>query len=212
MRSKDLPNTTATTAPLHNADEGSSNDDEHYPGFTTWYSPDYTQPTNPHRFNIDCMNLAALPTSCAQPTLLFYVAGDCAKFLSQLQTSASSASEAKQRLTNFFMPYISLLPNYDPSNPDCALVDLLPTNWAADQYAGFGSYCNFQIGLEQGDNDIEVMRQGMPERRTWLAGEHTAPFVALGTVTGAWWSGEAVADRLLRTYGIGGPMASRVDA
>ena len=54
------------------------------------------------------------------------------------------------------------------------------------------------------DRDIEVLREGMPERGVWLAGEHTAPFVALGTVTGAWWSGEGVGRRILEGYGLGG--------
>ena len=42
----------------------------------------------------------------------------------------------------------------------------------------------------------------MPERGIWLAGEHTAPFVALGTSTGAYWSGESVGVRILRAYGM----------
>lgn len=37
----------------------------------------------------------------------------------------------------------------------------------------------------------------------WIAGEHTSPFVALGTVTGAWWSGEGVAGRIVEAYGMG---------
>lgn len=41
------------------------------------------------------------------------------------------------------------------------------------------------------------MRKGMPEKGVWIAGEHTAPFVALGTATGAYWSGEKVALRIL---------------
>lgn len=45
------------------------------------------------------------------------------------------------------------------------------------------------------------MRAGVPERRVWLAGEHTAPFVALGTVTGAYWAGEGVARRIIGLYG-----------
>lgn len=35
-----------------------------------------------------------------------------------------------------------------------------------------------------------------------FAGEHTAPFVALGTVTGAYWSGESVAQRIANAYGM----------
>jgi hypothetical protein len=42
------------------------------------------------------------------------------------------------------------------------------------------------------------MRQGVPAEGVWLAGEHTAPFVALGTVTGAYWSGEHVAKRIVQ--------------
>jgi len=44
------------------------------------------------------------------------------------------------------------------------------------------------------------MRKGVPERGVWIAGEHTAPFVALGTVTGAWWAGEGVAGRIAKAY------------
>lgn len=53
------------------------------------------------------------------------------------------------------------------------------------------------------DKDIEVLRQGCPERGIWFAGEHTAPFVAVGTTTGAYWSGEAVGNRVLAAYGLG---------
>lgn len=69
---------------------------------------------------------------------------------------------------------------------------------------------NFQISreLHQGevevklDDDIRGLRRGMPERGVWIAGEHTAPFVALGTLTGAYWSGESVGMRILRAYGM----------
>lgn len=209
-RSNDIPNTTATTAPLHNTNKDLSktssapdkDNTSQYPGFTHWYPPSYANDTNPQRFNQQAMNLAALPASCAHATLLYYIAGDCALHLSKLQSSTKSPEELKRKMIDFFTPYFSLLPNYDISNPDCTPADVLATNWAADEYAGYGSYSNFQIGLEEGDRDIEVMRHGMPERRIWLAGEHTAPFVALGTVTGAYWSGEKVADRISETYSI----------
>jgi hypothetical protein len=96
------------------------------------------------------------------------------------------------------------LPNYSTSNPDHQPKNILATNWASDELAGYGSYSNFQTGLEKGDEDIEVMRRGMPERGVWLAGEHTAPFVALGTVTGAWWSGEGVARRIVKAWDLHG--------
>lgn len=54
------------------------------------------------------------------------------------------------------------------------------------------------------DDDIRALRAGVPERGVWLAGEHTAPFVALGTLTGAYWSGEAVGMRVLAANGLGG--------
>ena len=45
------------------------------------------------------------------------------------------------------------------------------------------------------------MRKGVPERGLWFAGEHMAPFVALGTVTGAYWAGEGVARRIAKAWG-----------
>lgn len=207
-RSSDVPNTTATTAPLHNAESTDEDqrhgpsEEDHYPGFTHWYSPTYSKATNPHGYNQQSINMAALPPSCAQPTLLFYVSGECAIFLSKLQSSAKSDEARKESLLRFFEPYLALLPTYSRSNPACKPVDLLATNWAADRLSGYGSYSNFQVGLEAGNEDIETMRHGSPERHIWLAGEHTAPFIALGTVTGAWWSGERVVERLLDTYGV----------
>lgn len=50
------------------------------------------------------------------------------------------------------------------------------------------------------DRDIEALRHGIPERGLWIAGEHTAPFAALGTVTGAWQSGEMVGRRVVEWY------------
>jgi hypothetical protein len=69
-----------------------------------------------------------------------------------------------------------------------------------DEFAGNGSYTTFRTGLLEGDRDIEAMREGLPGRHIWFAGEHTAPFVALGTSTGAYWSGEAVGLRIAEVY------------
>jgi hypothetical protein len=43
------------------------------------------------------------------------------------------------------------------------------------------------------------MRDGcsMAERGVWFAGEHTAPVTEMGTVTGAYLAGEAIARRLV---------------
>jgi len=58
-----------------------------------------------------------------------------------------------------------------------------------------------RTGLKEADKDIEVIRAGLPGRSLWFAGEHTAPFIALGTTTGAYLSGECVANRIAAAYG-----------
>ena len=40
----------------------------------------------------------------------------------------------------------------------------------------------------------------------WFAGEHTAPFAAMGTTTGAYWSGERVARGIGHMYGLDIPV------
>ena len=122
--------------------------------------------------------------------------------MADLVSKHPDSTKQKKVLTEFFTPYFSRLPNYDASNPDHVPLATLATAWANDELAGYGSYANFQVGLKRGDEDVEVMRKGCPERGLWLAGEHTAPFVALGTVTGAWWSGDGVARRLCRAWGL----------
>lgn len=77
------------------------------------------------------------------------------------------------------------------------------TTWVNDELAGNGSYTNFQVGLKEGDEDVKVLREGLHERGLWFAGEHTAPFIALGTTTGAYWSGEGVGRRIAEAYGMG---------
>jgi hypothetical protein len=179
----------------------------HYPGFTHWTSPRYAQSTNPSHWNQEAVNLAALPSPTAHPTLLFYTFGPTSLHLASLLSQYPSPShpEAQKLLTEFFTPYFSRLPNYSASDPSHRPLEVLATVWANDELAGYGSYANFQTGLERGDQDIEVMRQGLPERGVWLAGEHTAPFVALGTVTGAYWAGEGVAKRIVKAYGLREP-------
>lgn len=136
----------------------------------------------------------------AHPTLLFYTYGPTSQHVADLVAKHPNAAEQKQVLAAFFEPYYSKLPNFDSENADHRPIDILATAWANDELAGFGSYANFQTGLEKGDEDVEVMRRGVPERGLWLAGEHTAPFVALGTVTGAWWAGDGVANRILGAW------------
>lgn len=224
------------------------------PFFTQFLCPAYAPLHNPHRWTLEPASLACLPEAMAQPTLLFYLNGPCSAHVTSMVSSLEpNSSEYYNLLIKFFHPYYSLLPNYDAASSACQPVKILSTDWQHDEFAGWGSYTNFQVSSvspkkphQQGgdkveinpgnatevetskntasinteyaeerdqqdwvddevhiDEDIEVIRQGCPERGIWFAGEHTAPFVALGTVTGAYWSGEAVAKRVLAAYGLG---------
>lgn len=192
------PNVHATTTPLHQAPTSESPPSS-YPGVTHWLPPQYAPDTNPSGWNIQAMNLANLSLGQAHPTLLFYIYGACSEHIGKLVTS-TPAPELEEKLISFLHPYFSRLPNYDSSDPACRPKSALGTAWAADELAGYGSYANFQVGLEAADKDIEAMREGMPDRGIWFAGEHTSPFVALGTTTGAYWSGERVAERIMERY------------
>ncbi|KAI9367142.1 hypothetical protein BJX61DRAFT_547775 [Aspergillus egyptiacus] len=178
--------------------------------FAQFLSPTYTTHPPKTPWNQECLSLAALPPQSAHPTLLFYTYGPCATHivthLTHLRTTNPTTypQTSKAYLTTFLEPFYSLLPNYNPASPSCIPSHLTPTTWQSDPYAGNGSYANFQTGLAAGDRDIEVLRAGMgADRGIWFAGEHTAPFVALGTTTGAFWSGEGVAGRVCKLNQLG---------
>ncbi|KAF3018162.1 hypothetical protein E8E14_010376 [Neopestalotiopsis sp. 37M] len=170
-------------------------------GFCQWLSPKYPSDTNPEKWNQEVVELGSLPDGTGHPTLLFYTYGDQSRYITEQVAKIGSKDKLDAFLDDFFKPYYSRLPHYDASSPDCQPTCFYATEWLNDDLAGNGSYCNFQVGLEQGDKDIATMRQGLPERGLWFAGEHTAPYVALGTATGAYWSGESVGHRLKATYG-----------
>lgn len=213
-----MPNTTATTAPIHHPEpNGTANGNTtkeqstsistllstpstHYPGFTHYLNPNYAS-TNPHHYTQEAVNLAALPAPVAHATLLFYTSGPNTTQISNILKANPKPAARKAALLHFFKPYFSLLPNYSPTNPACVPTDALATGWEIDEYAGYGSYTNIPTGVQNPDDDVRVLRKGLPERGVWIAGEHTSPFVALGTVTGAWWSGEGVAKRIVEAYG-----------
>ena len=97
----------------------------------------------------------------------------------------------------FFEPYYSRLPGYTPAYTP---LRFLATEWCNDDFAGNGSYTNFQVGMTDAASDVEVIRYGMPDHHIYFAGEHTAPFDGLGTVAGAYTSGEKVAMRIRETH------------
>ncbi|KAF7593603.1 hypothetical protein BBP40_011121 [Aspergillus hancockii] len=115
-------------------------------------------------------------------------------------TTTKSSAYERPTFAQFLDPTYTEGPEGILWNQECLSLAALPehsTQWQNDPYAGNGSYCNFQVGLEQGDRDIEILRAGLgADRGVWFAGEHTAPFVALGTTTGAYWSGERAAGQI----------------
>ncbi|KAL6231032.1 hypothetical protein BDW75DRAFT_248213 [Aspergillus navahoensis] len=164
----------------------------------------------------ECFSLAALPDNTAHATLLFYTYGPCATYIVDNLASLSSSTNttnshshppsSKQYtfLNTLFAPFYARLPNYTPDTQACTPSSILATTWQSDPYAGHGSYANFQVGLVDGNKDIETLRAGMGlDRGVWFAGEHTAPFVALGTTTGALWSGERAAGQICTLYRLG---------
>lgn len=176
-----------------------------FPLFTHFHDPNYIPHPADEAWNQSLVSLAHLSPPNAHPTLLFYIYGACATHVVDLIKDLPAHSAAyNSALDAFARPFYSLLPGFSPSRACCKPTAFLATTWQADAHAGNGSYCNFQVGLEHGDRDIEVLRDagGWTSKGLWLAGEHTAPFVALGTTTGAWWSGEGVARRICAAHGI----------
>ncbi len=179
---------------------GNSANPDKFTGFIQWLSPLYAKQTNPARWNQEVVDLSTLPGPCAHPTLLFYMYGEQSEVMAGELAARPSQEERDNYLVEFFKPYFSQLPNYSEDSKDCVPVSCLATTWVTDELAGNGSYSTFRTGLLEGDKDIEIMRKGLPERHIWLAGEHTSPFVVLGTTTGAYWSGEAVGLRIADMY------------
>lgn len=193
----------------------SDTETEEFSSFVHFLCPTYS-PENPESWTLELNSLSSrgIFGSHAQPTLLFCIHGPCAKHITSLITALSPSSpEYLKRIIDFFRPYYSLLPNYIPNDPNCCPSAVLATNWQNDDLAGCGSYMNFKVSDEPKtpeaevklEEDIRALRWGWPESGIWLAGEHTAPFVALGTLTGAYWSGESVGMRILRAHLRAGP-------
>ncbi|OHF00442.1 flavin containing amine oxidase [Colletotrichum orchidophilum] len=198
-----------------------------FPSFAHFLNPEYV-PTDQRHWPIEMVPLSSPVVfgSHAKPTLLIYTYDPCAEYvLSLIQGLTPESTEYFDVLDRFFQPYYSRLPNYQGGHANCVPSAILATNWHGDDLAGNGSYTNFQVsestnkpatkeqngtrgnGSHQDqeihlDLDAQVMRAGLPERGIWFAGEHTAPFIALGTTTGAYWSGEAAALRILAANGL----------
>jgi hypothetical protein len=173
-----------------------------FSSFAHFLHPTYSL-ENPQSWTLELNSLSSpeLFGSHTQPTLLF-----------DITPLSLSSSEYFTIIDDSFHPYYSLLPNYRHYDPHCYQRAVLATNWRNDHLAGCSSYMNFKVRDEltapeaelKMEEDIKALRWGWPEKGVWLAGEHTVPFVALGTLTGAYWSGESVGMRILRVHGLVG--------
>jgi hypothetical protein len=170
-----------------------------FPGYTNWIAPSYAPDTNPNQWPQEAYDLAAFAAPNSHPTLLWYTYGDCsAHITSHVHDQPRSVQD--DFLKSLFEPYYSRLPGYDPIDPTCQPKAFLATTWQYDELAGNGSYCNFQVGIEDADECVETIRKGCPERAIWFAGEHAAPEEEMGTVAGAYLSGERAARNVLDAF------------
>lgn len=161
--------------------------------FVHWLRPTYAAKTNPQQWRLECVSFNAFPDPYRRNILLFYTYGDCATYV----TNSIHGLQGKERdgwLRQFFEPYYSRLPGYTNA---CAPLRYLATEWCSDEFGGNGCYSNFQVGMSDAANDVRAIRNGMPEKHVFFAGEHTSPFDGLGTVAGAYNSGEAIARRIV---------------
>lgn len=169
-----------------------------------WTMPEYAKDTNPDRFNMEATSFSTMPEEFAHATLCFWLYGDCSRRATQsIQMLEPHSADYNSTLEALLKPYYSLLPNYNHDTPDCCPDGFLLTDWTHDAFAGNGSYTTFQVGLKNGRESLDLIQAGMgSERQIWLAGEHTAPFKALGTIVGAYWGGERVGRKIASLYGL----------
>lgn len=178
--------------------------------FTHFLRPAYV-PEEQRSWMLDMITLSshAVFGAHAQPVLLFNLWGASAAHMTSAIAALTPSSEDYYKVIDtLFRPFYSRLPEYRENHRDCVPSAVLATNWQDDDFAGKGSYTNFKTchdgrGMDDGpmiDDGVRAMRNGVPERGIWFAGEHTAPFVALGTSTGAYWSGEAAATKIINAY------------
>ncbi|KAL1856426.1 hypothetical protein VTK73DRAFT_8283 [Phialemonium thermophilum] len=140
----------------------------------------------------------AIRATCRQ---VLRLAGET-RYWIRLRPEQDSA-EYYQLLDDIFRPYYSKLARYNPASPDCQPTEFLSTDWQDDELAGYGSFVKLPVGSGDCSRNLEVLREGMGEDGgVWLAGEHTSPPGGLGTVTGAFWSGEEVARRVAQLHGM----------
>ncbi|KAK9471545.1 uncharacterized protein V1510DRAFT_184793 [Dipodascopsis tothii] len=154
--------------------------------YVEFLSPSYASRTNPKRWPMTVTSLAHLPEPYSQPVLLWYLFGE-------LSVTVLSLASDEERI-EFFRPYFERIPGYKAKYFP---TDIVVSNWLNDEWAGNGSYTNFPIGLIDGFDDLQVLRDGVEHRKLWLAGEHCGSDLGLATVAGAYQSGTNAAEKVL---------------
>ncbi|KAK3938989.1 hypothetical protein QBC46DRAFT_459890 [Diplogelasinospora grovesii] len=160
--------------------------------------------TNPAKWRQEIISFSGLPEPFSQPVIMFFVYGQWGRHITGLVRGMKQDSQEYYRILNDnFQPYYSKLPNYDMTSSDCVPSKFLSTDWQNDKFAGYGSFTNQPVGSGTCSKHFRALREGMGEDRwIWFAGEHTSRPGGLGTVTGAYWSGEQVAKRVARRCGL----------
>ncbi|KAL8895926.1 MAG: hypothetical protein Q9207_007949 [Kuettlingeria erythrocarpa] len=175
-----------------------------FPIDSLFLRPEYAADTNPANWRQEIISFSGLPEPFCQPGIMFFVYGQWGRNVTGLvRGMAQDSPEYHKILDDTFRPYYSKLPNYDPDSPKCKPVAFMSTDWQDDKYAGFGSFTNLPTGSGDCLEHFQALREGMGEDRgIWFAGEHTSPPGGLGTVTGAYWSGEEAAKRVGSGYNV----------
>ncbi len=171
-----------------------------FPIESLFLRPTYATDTNPAEWRQEIISFSGLPEPFSQPIIMFFAYGQWGRHITGLvRGMAQDCQEYHRILDDTFRPYYSKLPNYDPASHACKPLGFMSTDWQGDKFAGFGSFTNLPIGSGECLQHFEALREGMGETRgVWFAGEHTSPPGGLGTVTGAYWSGEQVAKKVAR--------------
>jgi Flavin containing amine oxidoreductase len=174
-----------------------------FPIESLFLPPKYAVDTNPAKWRIEIISLSGLPEPFAQPIIMFFVYGQWGRYITGLVQGMKQDSEEYYRiLDEHFRPYYSKLSNYDATSHECKPLEFLSTDWQNDRLAGYGAFSNLPVGSGDCAQHFEALREGMGNRGIWFAGEHTSPPGGLGTVTGAYWSGEDAAKRVAHQYQI----------
>lgn len=175
-----------------------------FPIESLFLRPEYADDTNPAKWREEIISFSGLPEPFSQPVIMFFVYGQWGRHITGLVRGMEQDADEYYRILNDnFRPFYSKLPGYDPTSPQCKPLEFMSTDWQGDKFAGFGSFANLPTGSGDCLQHFEALREGMGEDcGIWFAGEHTSLPGGLGTVTGAYWSGEEVAKRVARRWKI----------